>query len=287
LIQDLFVNDLVASSFLPDLVIVAHQDSENTLTGAFLHQGYVIDFHYDCADKQIWLQENRQDTDFVSEYITGILDASGIRCDSQNPYEWLKGFSLEERFDFVGSLKCGVGTIPCGGICLPRGKQCRVNKGMAILEKRKNKIIAQTVARRKHPNAKNLGNRLKSEVRYRLSDKSNRERAAHMAALKKEVTEELNRKISNQQEKVIDKITRNQKHKGKLPGIGVVREVAERLTTQPEEILKKEVPFREKAKQIYQTRQERIAERVGGGPLTSFSKAKEAVTAALRKRKAS
>lgn len=286
MIQDLFVNDLIVAGLFPDHVIVAHQDSENTLTGAFLHQGYVIDFHYDRADRQILLQENRQDSDFVRDYVTGILDANGIRCDSQNPCEWLKGFSLEERLDFVGQLKCGTGTIPCGGICLPRGKQCRISKGKAILEKRKNRVIAGEIARRKHPDAKNFGDHLVSEARYRLSNKSNRERTEHMAALKKEVTEELNNKISAQHQKEIDRITRNQKHKGKFPGVGVIHEVAERLTTSPEEIFKREAPFREKAQDIHQARQERKAEHVGGGLLTSFSKAKEAVVEALRKRKA-
>jgi len=287
MIQDLFVNDLVAAKVLPDHVIVANQDSDNILTGSLLHHGYVLDFHYDSANRKILLQENRQDSDFVTEYVSGMLDASGIRCDSNNPYEWLQGYLLEERFDFIGQIKCDPGNIPCGGTCLPRGKACRIAKGKAIIEKRKNKAINREISMRKHPNAKTAGDYIKNEIKERLSGASNRERAEHIASLRKEVTEELNNKLETQKQKEIDKITRKVKHQGKLPGIGAIQEVTERLTTSPEEIFKREAPHREKATAIQKLREEKRAERVGGGILTSLSKAKEAIAGALRKKKAS
>lgn len=285
--QDCFVQALSNVQIFPEHIIVAHEDSNNNLTGAFLEGGCVFDFAYNSTNKEITIQENRQDSEFVADYVSGVLAINSIRCDSENSYEWLKGFLLEERLDFGGRLKCGLGTIPCGEICLPRGKQCRISKGKAIIEKRKNQAIAREVSKRKHPDAKNVGDLLMSEARYRLSGKSNRERAEHMTKLKTEVTKDLSNKMESQKQKEIDKITRNQRHKGKLPGVGVIQGVAERLTTDPEEIVKKEAPFREKAQNIHKIQQERIAERAGGGVLTAFSKAKEAVVSALRKRKAS
>jgi hypothetical protein len=88
------------------------------------------------------IKKNKTDSIAAQEWILGVLNTQSIRCDSDNPWAWTKGY-LGIRNDFLGKRpRCAPGHTPCGGICLSPGKKCTLGAKLGGLVKKHGKKAA-------------------------------------------------------------------------------------------------------------------------------------------------
>lgn len=105
-----------------DYVLTANLDSFNNIYGTCLSGGNFYVYHAD--NYFIEAEYIPYATQEINLFVQGVLDANGIRVDSDRPFDWLLGFA---RFD--AQVKCKSGNIPCGRRCIPRGQKCRITGG--------------------------------------------------------------------------------------------------------------------------------------------------------------
>lgn len=103
-----------------DEILTANLDNE-LLYGALLSGGNF--YSYSSDGFNLAIAHHDSITQELNDYAQGMLDATGIRVDSDTPYDWIRGMM---RMD--AQVKCKSGGTPCGARCLPKGQTCR--KGM-------------------------------------------------------------------------------------------------------------------------------------------------------------
>ena len=103
----------------------------NTNIGDDNISGYLISggeaYFYNLDDKNIEIQHSPALTENINEYARGVLDETGIEYHGDSEYAWTQGY-----FRMDAAVKCKSGGVPCGNICLPRGKKCRKGAGGAL-----------------------------------------------------------------------------------------------------------------------------------------------------------
>jgi hypothetical protein len=100
---------------------------DNKITGTFVgYDGGVFD--YELTPDYIEYGESHLDSEYVNDYFTGILDASGVEYHGDSAYDYWKGFVGVELKKDAKVVTCKKGGVPCRGRCLPQGQKCRINQ---------------------------------------------------------------------------------------------------------------------------------------------------------------
>jgi hypothetical protein len=126
------LNKAFSSTFdAPVEVLTAQVNRDSTIT-AYALSGASL-YRIDTDKHECSCQHLPQETEELNDFASGYLASMGVHTDSDSPFDFARGYL---RMD----VKCTTGT-PCGNICLPKGKKCKMGGGaVASLSKAHSEI---------------------------------------------------------------------------------------------------------------------------------------------------